>query len=228
MGGLVHTMPRILIFANGELPDLEKARAIILDDDILIAADGGSRHVLALGLMPHIIIGDLDSLDVDIQPLTKRGAQVIQFPTDKNETDLELAITHALGLNPTQIIIVAALGGRLDQTVGNIALLTDVRLAYLDARLDDGVEEIFFCRDQVEVHGGSGDIISLIPWGGNVTGVLTRNLRWPLNGETLYANKSRGISNEMCSEEASIKIKSGSLLVVHRRVDQFPTGDSNE
>jgi len=221
-------MPRILIFANGELPDLEKARAIILDDDLLVAADGGSQHILALGLMPHLIIGDLDSLDVDIPLLTKRGTQLIQFPRDKDETDLELAITHVLTLNPTQLIIVAALGGRLDQTMGNLSLLTDARLASVDARLDDGVEEIFFCRDQAQVQGGSGDIVSLIPWGENVTGVLTQNLKWSLNGETLYANKTRGISNEMCGEEASIKIKTGTLLVVHRRADHYPIGDLNE
>ena len=49
--------------------------------------------------------------------------------------------------------------------MGNIALLTDPQLATFDVRLDDGVEEIFFCRDQAQVQGGSGDIVSLIPWG---------------------------------------------------------------
>jgi len=53
---------RIIIFANGDLPNPEKARALIHADDLIIAADGGTRHALALGLTPNVIIGDLDSL----------------------------------------------------------------------------------------------------------------------------------------------------------------------
>ncbi|MEW6404588.1 MAG: thiamine diphosphokinase [Chloroflexota bacterium] len=214
-------MPRILIFANGELPDLESARALIGDDDLLIAADGGTRHILALGLTPNVIIGDLDSTAFDLQPLTKRGTRVIEFPQDKDATDLELALEHALNMDPTEIIIVAALGGRLDQTLGNIALLATPQPTPMC--LDDGVEETFFCRGQVKVHGRSGDIVSLIPWGGEVKGILTENLRWPLVSETLYPNKTRGISNEMLGEEASVKIESGLLLVVHHRANTNST-----
>jgi thiamine pyrophosphokinase len=220
-------MPRILIFANGELPNFDAARALIGDDDLLIAADGGTRHILALGLTPHIIIGDLDSTTFDIQPLTKRGTQVIEFPQDKDATDLELALAHALNMDPTEIVIVAALGGRLDQTLGNIALLATPQPT--PVTLDDGVEEIFFCRDQVKVHGSSGDSVSLIPWRDEVVGVLTENLKWPLVGETLYPNKTRGISNEMLGEEASVRIESGLLLVVHHRAIanyQSPTSEN--
>jgi thiamine pyrophosphokinase len=79
------------------------------------------------------------------------------------------------------------------------------------------VEEIFLCRHQVQVHGRSGDIVSLIPWLGRVTEIQTRDLKWVLNKETLYPDKTRGISNEMISDTASISIGSGLLLVVHRR-----------
>jgi thiamine pyrophosphokinase len=120
-------------------------------------------------------------------------------------------------LNPEEVIIVAALGGRLDQTLANVALLSDVRLAAIDVRLDDGVEEIFFCRDQVEIHGGRGDVVSLIPWSGAVSGIQTKNLRWPLDNETLYPEKTRGISNEMTDSVTNIKISSGLLLIVHTR-----------
>lgn len=206
-------MFRILIFANGELPNLEAARALLRKHDLIICADGGVRHALALGLSPNILIGDLDSLPAGFQPSAQ--TQVFQFPRDKNETDLELAITHALTLAPERVVIVAALGGRLDQSLANISLLAARNASLL--RLDDGVEEIFFCNEQVQVEGRSGDLVSLIPWGGDVIGVVTGNLKWPLAAETLYSNKTRGISNEMLGEEASIKITSGSLLVVHRR-----------
>jgi thiamine pyrophosphokinase len=210
---------RIIIFANGDLPDLEKARALLQEDDFIIAADGGTRHALALGKNPNIIIGDLDSATFDLRPLTEKGTQVIRLSQDKNETDLELAIQHALILNPEQIIILAALGGRLDQTLGNIALLSDSQLVPCTLYLDDGIEEVFFCRDHVQIDGKTGDTVSLIPWQGEVAGILTTNLKWRLQDETLYPHKTRGISNEMTSETAIIQIESGLLLIVHRRVD---------
>lgn len=211
-------MSRIIIFANGDLPNKEKARALLHEDDFIIAADGGTRHALALGRNPNIIIGDLDSLPVNFEPSTFNG-RIIQHPHDKNETDLELAIQHAIALNPEQIIILAALGGRLDQTLGNIALMSHSQHATRNMKLDDGIEEAFFCHNKCKIQGTSGDIVSLMPWQGKVTGILTTGLKWTLQNETLYPHKTRGISNEMLSDIATIQIKSGLLLIVHRRTN---------
>ena len=211
-------MKRIIIFANGELPDLNKARRLLHTDDYIICADGGTQHALALAVQPDLILGDMDSLDKEqFQRLQNAGVAIELYPRDKNETDLELAIQRAIALTPTQIIIIAALGGRLDQTLANISLLSDLRLSTFDVRLDDGVEEISICRDQVQVHGRSGDLVSLIPWQGAVSEVETVNLKWALHKETLYPDQTRGISNEMIDHTASISIGSGLLLIVHRR-----------
>jgi thiamine pyrophosphokinase len=215
---MVFILKRIIIFANGDLPDLDKAHALLRPDDFILCADGGTRHVLALNLIPNLVIGDMDSADKEqLQKLKDAGVEIELFPRDKNETDLELAIIHALELNPTQIMVIAALGGRLDQTLANIALLTNPELASFEIRLDDGVEEIFFCRDQIQVHGRSGDVVSLLPWGNPAYGIQTQGLKWPLKDETLYPDKTRGVSNEMLFQAASIKIESGLLLIVHRR-----------
>lgn len=217
-------MQRIIIFANGELPDLEKARALLRPDDYIICADGGTRHALALGLTPDLVVGDMDSIaSNEWKVLEEKSIPVELFPRDKNETDLELAINKAAEMNPAEIVIVAALGGRMDQTLANIVLLSNSYLVTGNVYLDDGVEKIFFCRakspqgNQVEVRGRSGDIVSLIPWGGPVHGVQTVNLKWKLNHETLYPEKTRGISNEMTSGTAFVKIESGLLLIIHHR-----------
>jgi thiamine pyrophosphokinase len=214
-------MPRIVIFANGLLPDLERARALLRTDDVLICADGGSQHVLAMGLQPSVVIGDLDSMAPDVRQLIDQKVTIIQHPHDKDETDLELALRYAVQEKPSSILIIGALGKRLDQTLGNIALLSDPWLAARDARLDDGVEEAFFCREhkreQAQVTGAPGDFVSLLPWDGAAAGVVTEGLRWPLHGETLHPERTRGISNEMLNERASVRIESGLLLIVHRR-----------
>ncbi len=216
-------MHRILIFANGALPSLEQAQRLLQKDDYIICADGGARHARALGIEPNLVLGDMDSLDKAAwKELEASRVPVELFPREKNETDLEIALTRAFELEPKEILIIAALGGRIDQTLANIALLTDPRFSACDLRLDDGVEEIFFCRHQAEVRGRSGDIVSLLPWGAPVHGIRTRGLKWSLNDETLYPEKTRGVSNEMIADVASIHIRSGLLLVVHRRRSSHP------
>jgi len=211
-------MSRAVIFVNGHIPDLELVRRLTRPGDTLLAADGGTRHALALGLTPSIVIGDLDSLnDDDRRKLDAAGTEIRRFPRDKNETDFELALHYAVDAGYREILIVAALGDRLDQTLGSLALLTAPFLVGLDVRVDDGVERAYFVRAQARVEGRPGDLVSLIPWGGEVTGVVTDGLRWPLRGETLYPYQTRGISNELLGETASVSQKSGLLLVVHSR-----------
>lgn len=211
-------MYRILIFANGQLPDLDKARALLKPDDYVICADGGTHHAFAVGAMPHIVIGDLDSIqDTDRERIESAAIPVRQYSQDKDETDFELALRHALEQKPMSILVIGAAGGRLDQTIANLAALSDPALAALEVRADDGVEEFLFCRSQVQVRGGIGDLVSLIPWGGVVEGVRTSGLRWPLHDKTLYPYKTRGVSNEMIAETASVRLTSGLLLIIHRR-----------
>ena len=164
-------MPRLIIFANGPIPDLESARRVLRPNDVIYAADGGSRHALALGLFPSCVIGDLDSLPQDDRwKLEAGGVEVRPFPRDKDMTDLELAIQYGLQAGYREILILGGLGGRIDHSLGNLSLLTGLALEALDIRMDDGVEQAFFTRGSCEVHGRPGDIVSLIPWGGQVTG----------------------------------------------------------
>ncbi len=214
-------MPRVLIFANGELPDSRKAASLIKPDDLIVCADGGSHYALALGLAPDMIIGDLDSVrEQDKAAIQAAAVPVQRHPRDKNETDLELALQYALEQHPSAVVIIGALGKRLDHSLGNLAMLASPALASLDIRFDDGLEEAFFCRRQSSIEGRAGEIVSLIPWGAAVEGVRTEGLKWPLHGETLYPDKTRGISNELLGSKASVVIASGLLLIIHRRQTQ--------
>lgn len=215
-------MLRVVIFVNGRLPDPEQVRPLIHPTDLIFAADGGTRHALALGLVPSVVIGDLDSLgEDDRRKLEAARTEIRRYPVDKDETDFELVLHHAVTAGYAEILIIAALGNRLDHTLGNLALLSDPSLAGLDVRVDDGLEQAWFIRTRSRVEGHRGDIVSLIPWGGAVTGVSTVGLRWPLNVETLSPSKTRGLSNELLGDTASISLESGLLLVVHSRHQQI-------
>ena len=205
---------RAIIFINGDLPNLDAALQMLHPDDFIIAADGGTRHALNLGLVPSVIIGDLDSLGSVKLPA---GIEILQFPADKDETDLELALLYAREHGYKEILLIGALGGRIDQTLGNLSLLSDPAWDGIDVRMDDGADEVFFARNQVQVEGRIGEIVSLIPWHGDVTGVCTKGLRWSLHNETLIAHQTRGISNELLAEIAHVEIENGLLLIIHTR-----------
>ena len=207
---------RVILFVNGELPEPQALRAQINDDDLLIAVDGGLAHLEHLGLTPHLVIGDLDSADPElIAKYRALGVETRTFPADKNETDLEIALDAAIVLAPAKIRIAAALGGRVDQTLANIFLLTRDDLAEYDIRLIDGQTEVFLIRDSATISGRAGERVSLLPINGPATGIHTTGLHYPLNNETLYPERTRGVSNRMSAPTATIAIQSGLLLCIH-------------
>lgn len=213
---MTHQPKRVVLFVNGDLPEPDRVSNKLNQDDLLIAVDGGLRHIENLGLSPNLIIGDLDSVDeAQLQPYRKQCVEISKFPVDKDETDLELALDAACKFAPQVIWVVAALGGRLDQTLANIFLLTRPDLADYDVRLIDGHTEVFLIRTSGEIRGREGERVSLISLNEPAVGIHTHGLQYPLKDETLYPEKTRGISNRMTSHTATITIHSGLLLCIH-------------
>ncbi len=212
------SLPRAVIFANGTLPDMEAAHRLLWKDDYWIAADGGTRHALALGRAPDAVIGDLDSLSEAVRDsLLRAGTKIQSFPADKDETDLELALAYAVREGYSSILILAGLGGRTDQTLANLFLLTDPALEKIDVRIDDGREEAFRIGKETAVCGAAGDLVSLLPIGTPAEGVTTDGLKYPLRGGKLFPFRTRGISNQMLGERAAINLEKGVLLCIHTR-----------
>ena len=206
---------RAVIFVNGQFRSPEIARQFISPDDYLIAADGGACHALALGLIPHVVIGDLDSLPEETERRLKdSSAQFLRFEAYKDETDLELALRHALEKGANTIVLFAALGGRLDQSLGNIMLLTLPALKNIQVSIIDGNQRACVFREKVMITGSPGDVVSILPLAGDARGVKNEGFEWPLEHETLPLGTSRGISNVMLGERASIRLQRGLLFCV--------------
>lgn len=211
---------RTVLFANGELTNPNAVLSALDEEDMLVAVDGGLRYMTHLGLVPDLIIGDLDSADPEaVKQSTILGSQVRKFPRDKNETDLELALSAALEMGATAILVVAALGGRLDQTLANLFLLTRPELTGVDVRLVDGEQEVFLVRGEACITGKTGQRVSLLPLCAPATGIQTAGLKFALQDETLYPDRTRGISNQMSSDSARISLREGILLCIHETND---------
>ena len=206
---------RAIIFANGEFPHPQTARDLLHPGDLIIAADGGTRHALTAAATPQVVIGDLDSISpADQARVENSGARIIRLSPRKDETDLELALLYAVRQGATEIIVLAALGGRLDQTIANVLLLSLPELAGLDVRIVEGAQEAFLIRGAATITGRPGDTVSLIPLGGAATGVTSDGLEWSLREETLHFGPARGVSNLLTSEQARVRVRRGMLLCV--------------
>lgn len=216
-------MRRMIIFANGNLnrPDLLKAR--LRSTDRIFCADGGTRHALALSLTPEAIIGDLDSLDPAlVAQMEANGVTIHRHPARKDETDLELALRLAIEESPDEIMLLTALGGRLDQMLANILVLS--RPEYASARLIlvDGVYWAALLRDQqsLTITGHPGDTLSLLPLTPTVSRVTITGVEWPLTDKTLSLGSTLTLSNRLAETEARVEIGEGLVLVVHFAEEQ--------
>src|SRR5262249_3455790 len=159
-----------LIFANGEFEDGPAVRAAleIPSPRLVIAVDGGLRHVLDSGLTPDLVVGDLDSISVPLLETRAPHAEILRFPAHKDETDLELALLAAVNRGWHTIRVLGAIGGRLDQTLGNVWLLALPALQdasfEIDVRLVTAKETIWLARPGRNlIEGKAGDTVSLIP-----------------------------------------------------------------
>ena len=222
---------RVVIFVNGVLVDPEVIRKKIHADDVIIAVNGGLHHCMQLQIQPSILIGDLDSLSpVDLQVLRKESIEVISYPKNKDETDLELALLHACSLGAEEAIIFGALGARWDQTIANLLLVNHKALASLNIEYQHGNQSIFPITGEKYILGNPGDIVSLIPIGGHARGITTEGLFYPLNNETLQMGSTRGVSNILVENQARIVVRRGRLLcfILHHKNGSTPTEEKNE
>jgi thiamine pyrophosphokinase len=210
---------RAIIIAGGRTPGNKDWQRWVRDGDWIVGADGGAARALSWGLIPHIVIGDMDSLPEDARTeLVAQGCQFVVHPRAKDETDLELALTYAVQQRAREIVILGALGGRLDHTLANLLLMALPKLDGVPVCIVDANEEAMVVRsgEAVTLEGSPSDLVSLLPLGGDVQGVTTAGLAWPLEGGTLQFGFSRGVSNEMTGATARVAVEDGFLLVVHR------------
>lgn len=200
-----HTL--VALICTAPISDLSTIKEKIKEYPYLIAVDGGANHCYAMGIIPDLILGDFDS----IQPKVLESFIDVpkqQYPSDKDKTDLELAIELVYHPGTEKITVFGALGGRTDHALGNLVLLS----RYPGKVFLEGVNEILFViPKQVELSLSIGQTLSLIPLNGPAKGIDTEGLKWPLKNGTLD-KQFIGISNETTAEKVVISVKEGDLL----------------
>ncbi len=207
---------RIVVVASGALAPGDETW---LDGaDLVIAADGGADALDRLGRRPDRLVGDLDSADPAlVERLAASGTTVDRHPVDKEASDTELAVRAAVTEGADRIDLLGATGGdRLDHELANLLLLADPALAGVELRVLVAGTTVRALRggQVLALSGDPGDLVTLLPIGGDAGGVTTSGLRWPLDGATLEMGTSRGLSNQILEAGASVRLSNGVLLVV--------------
>lgn len=211
----------VVIVANGDLRAAAWLRPHLAAARLIIAADGGADHLHRLGVLPHHVFGDLDSASPDVQAwLAAAGVEVMLVSAEKDETDLELALLYAVAHYDDPVLVAAALGGRFDQTFANVSLLAHPALAGRDITLATAHERVrLLGPGRHAVTGRVGDLLSLLPFGGDVTVTASDGLQWPLHDSVLQFGPARGVSNRFTQPVAHVTIAAGRLLMVHTSRD---------
>jgi thiamine pyrophosphokinase len=204
----------VVVVAGGEAPPADAARAVPAGA-LVIAADGGLEHARALGLDVELAVGDFDSASpAELAAAEEAGVRVARHPTDKDATDLELALDAALAAEPTRVLVLAGIGERLDHLVSALQVLGSPRYSAVEIDARVGAAHVHVIRDERTLEGERGELVSLFALHGPAEGVSTDGLEYPLSDDRLEPGSSRGVSNRFVAEAARVRVERGVLLAV--------------
>lgn len=198
---------RAVIVAAGPMESYSFFKAE--EADFVIGADGGYRHAAKLGLTPDILIGDFDSL----QGERPQHLEVLQFPAEKDETDLQLAMTVAIEKGYKEIWILGAMGGRVDHFLGNIGLLTWAAERGVRAVLESADTRVQLVSEAARILKRENFYLSLLPVSGDAT-ISVQGVKYPTENKKFRMGDTLGISNEIVADAAELVVHEGRILVV--------------
>ncbi len=202
---------RVLMLLNGEPPSQLLLDRLRLEADSFVCVDGGANTARALGAVPDMICGDLDSI-TDETRAAFIGIETV-VTADQSMTDFQKAVRLVAGRGVRSVTVIGASGGRMDHALGNFSATAQLsRLVPLRLIDNDGETVILHGPGELTVTGTVGTVVSLIPLG-LADGITTTGLRWPLTDEPLEIGVRVGTSNELSAERATIGLRAGTLSV---------------
>ena len=202
---------KIVIIANGTVNNLDFHKKLLENVDVIICADGGAYTAKQMNIVPDYIIGDLDSTSASTLEYFRNLNTKIINDDAQDKTDLELALSLAGTLEPIEIIILGAIGDRIDHTLANILCLANLK-SNIKARIIDEKNTIELIDKSTEIVGDKDDIVSIVPLT-DISGLTYTGMKWLVSNEDTRIGWF-GISNRLSETNASVGLKDGKLLVI--------------
>jgi thiamine pyrophosphokinase len=208
-----------ILIASGDYWSRKILKEELKEECFIICVDGGMNSAYELGIIPHLIIGDMDSVNSEIRDYYRRlNIPFKLYPKEKDKTDFHLAMEEIVCHDIKEISIYGISGTRLDHTIGALGVIRkfvkDNKIEFVRISLGENSTGYVF-KDILNIYGKEGDIVSLLPLTDKVQGIYTQGLKYPLEDGTLDFEESLGVSNEILESPCSVKIKGGVLLAIH-------------
>ncbi|MDD6919819.1 MAG: thiamine diphosphokinase [Eubacteriales bacterium] len=177
----------------------------------IICADGGYEFALKANIVPNLIVGDFDSLNTNLPT----SVDIIKVPTEKDDTDLQLALKICLKKNITNVDIIGGIGGRVDHTIGNIQNLVHYTLQGININMFDTRQIITIQLPSTKkYHKKSNYQFSLFAHSEFAEGVTITGGHYSLNNDTINNSFPIGISNQFEEDYIEVSFESGILVIV--------------
>lgn len=182
-----------------------------VQEDYVIAADRGFDSLMAYGVRPDLAVGDFDSLGH-----RPNHPNVIQLPTEKDDTDMVFALRKGIELGYRRFILLGGVGGRLEHTLGNLQLLNWLAGQGGQGFLVGEKTAATCIRDgkRVTFPASMSGSLSVLCISGAAEGVDLTGLKYPLDKHTLTSQFPLGLSNQFLGQEAAVSVETGSLLLL--------------
>ncbi|MBR5452536.1 MAG: thiamine diphosphokinase [Clostridia bacterium] len=182
-----------------------------------IAADSGYDLAVRCGVLPQLLVGDMDSIEAREIP---DSVETVKVKAEKDETDTMLAVDLALSMGAEKIFIFGGLGGRADHGLSNMYLLEYIHGRGADGCISDGRNIVRYLRDgSITVPCSGYKYFSLISLDATAEGVTVTGGKYPLENAVLKRERQYAVSNEFLQETgaATVSVKKGALLVITSR-----------
>ena len=206
---------RAAIFLNGTPDPPDLLRRVAARADLVVAADGGARYALDAGIIPDLVVGDMDSLG-EVREIEERGAVLERHPLRKDKMDGHLAVMAVRDRGATAVDLLCAAGGRFSALFAVPHILLASERMGLRATMVAGWGLAFVLEaGSRTVAGDPRDSVSVFPITGPAIGVTLEGFAYPLEDARLEVGDTLGFHNELIGEEGRVSVRVGALLVIH-------------
>lgn len=186
----------------------------------IIAADGGADILYKLKILPNVSIGDYDSIKaISYQWLKDNKINMLEYPSKKNKTDMELCLDYAIENCSDTIIITGGTGFRLDHTLANMMMMVEYHKRQINIIMEDDYNKIFVISgdNRIETTQNIGSNISVIPVGNSIDNVELKGLEYFSDNLKLPFGSSLGVSNVIVDSIIEINVNIGVAFAIISR-----------
>lgn len=209
---------RTVLLLNGTAADPAWHCRQIRPTDYIICVDGGANLARRLGIVPHRIVGDLDSITPDTRTyFESQGCEFDIYPREKDLTDTQIALAIAGERGDREVLLLGALGGRIDHSLANIFSLVPLAEQGVDLILAEPEQNLYITNHRLDLDGQVGELVSIFALTTTVGGVTTSGLQYPLQEAVLRQDQPYAVSNVLTDGQAWVEVGEGVALIIHMR-----------